>query len=46
MLLLTPDFGIALQIFPRFQLNVGYNLAGQTKLASTFGEEYEHRFDH
>ena len=24
----------------------GYNLAGQTKLASTFGEEHEHLFDY
>ena len=46
MLLLTPDFGIDLQIVPRFHPNAGYNLAGQPKLASTFGEEYEHRFDH
>lgn len=46
MLLLTLDFGIDLQIFPRFHPNAGYNLAGQTKLTSTFGEEYEHRFDH
>lgn len=30
MLLLTPDFGIAPQISPRFCSNVGYNLAGQT----------------
>ena len=27
-----------------FCSDVGYNLAGQTKLASAFGEEYEHRF--
>lgn len=29
-----------------FCSDVGYNLAGQTKLASTFGEEHEHRFDY
>ena len=27
-----------------FCSDVGYNLAGQTKPALTFGEEYEHRF--